>query len=287
MPRPNTLVAGALNVTIHEHHNPQTYVDLFKFIYKRRLRSQVWHDYYGIIGWLLESEKGKPETGLFGVIYRYMEIDPEQPALDIDELKPLVDGPPSIPEKYKYNLKEIYFYFDPIHHRLYFEANKISPASAHRFFAGILYAPLIQNKFGKCEINIEYSSESIKRILRMPIITGLEIYLTRPNPDDIENVEAQLFGEMDEENKGSVYEKQKPANADGLKPGNRTKAKMNLAKSYGYVWATGKDREGKKIYESTEEHPLIVRHRYQPEHYTRWQALQAFSGAIYDQIQGE
>ena len=285
MARNKVLKAAVLNIVIHENHSPEKYISLFKTAYKKRIKAHMRGDYYGILGWLSAYSKTNNSKALYGLVWRFTEINPDLPILDIDTLEKVNENPPIIPDKYKYNAKDIYFYFDSTTHRLYFDA-KISPNSIAKFFYGIFANEYIKDKFGVIDVTIEQSSEGLIKLKKIPFLEKIEIYIKRPNPDDLEDFESELFKEWEEENIQSSKQEYKSIKNKSIKPSKKTNTLMRLAKSNGYVWARGKDERGVPVEVSTEDHPYVKRVKYDPDLSDEVRTLEGHADEIYHNIRG-
>lgn len=84
MARMKKIEAAALNIKIHPHPTIR-YVDMFNHLYSLSNHVKIWDKYYGTIGWIKPLDEKKPEKGLEGEIYKYLNIDPTQQWFDKKE----------------------------------------------------------------------------------------------------------------------------------------------------------------------------------------------------------
>jgi hypothetical protein len=261
--------AGALNIKIHPH-STKRYVEYFEEIYSVGNHVKIWDKYYGTIGWLRAIDEEKPENGIEGEIYKYLNIDPTKQWFDKKENKTIKvdkkDNPPPIPDSLKPHLQEVYFLFFPQKHRLIFEANNLSHNSALKLFEGLLNNPTITKKFGISDIHIESSKETIEKILQLSRLAILEIHIALPNPDDNGmSDEEKILARMDDEGARTVFERKTAFKGKSLTPDDKTKLMMKVATSNGKVYAVGYDEGEKRVVESTENHPLKEKDYYDPD----------------------
>jgi hypothetical protein len=288
MPRFRKMYGSVLNIKTHPH-SPQKYHDLFIDVFKRGGSVRIFGDNWGAIGniWALDSTR--PLEGLYGVIYRFTRIDNTKPWYDEKKRVEVEAGEEGefVPDlgNMQPNSKRSVFIFYPEKHRLVFEANNFSPNSARKLFAGLFSPDEIVDEYGDVDVVVESSSESIKRILRIPTMTKLSIDFTLPNPDEIgEAIRERLQERMRSENCKRLIEIKRASKEDGLSPDEETVELMNLAKSNGWVDAEGYDENDKKMEESTYDHPLKDSVAYLSETTSGREAIQMLSAKLLNQV---
>lgn len=290
MGRQRKIEAGALNIKIHPH-STKRYIKLFNKVLAVGNHVKIWDKYYGTIGWLRPLDEKNPKNGIEGEIYKYLNIDPTKQWFDKKENKSIkVDknkNPPPIPDSLKPHLQEIYFLFFPKKHRLFFEANNLSPNSAYKLFVGLLNDPEITKEFGIPDIHIESSKETIEKILSLPRLAFLEIKIALPNPDDSgKSDEEKVLARMLDEGARVVNEKKTAFRGQTLNPDDTTKLMMRVATSNGKVYAEGYDEGEKRVVESTESHPLKDKDFYDPDEITIYDAFRMLAKKMLHKIAG-
>lgn len=288
MPRFKKMYGGVLNIKTHPH-SPQKYHDLFNDIFRHGRSVRIKGDIWGAIGSLTSLDSTQSLEGLYGVIYRFTKIDNSKPWYDEKKRVEVDAGEEGefVPDlgNMQPNSKRSVFIFYPKQHRLVFEANNFSSNSARQLFAGLFSLEKIFEKYGDVEVVVESSSDTIKRILRIPSITKLEIDFTLPNPDEIgDDIRERLQERMRNENCKRLIEIKRASKDEGLSPDEETVALMNLAKSNGWVAAEGYDADSKKVEESTYDHPLQDSIEYSPELTSGREVIQMLSAKLLGQV---
>jgi hypothetical protein len=274
MGRERRLEVGALNIKTHPH-SPEQYADLFKDAYELELAGKIRGSFYGIIGHM-QPIKSDPVNGLEGFIYKFMNLDPNAPWLNLDGRKVLEkdsEGRPKIPDHIKPDLKMIPFVFFPDSHRLIFDRNGISAGSLQRMLEAVFSREIILKKNGSVDVLVESSHESIERILRIPRKTKLTIKISKPNPDEGSEDELRVLKKMGVQNADRMEHILASKDKDGLQPDDDTKILMRTARSNGVVIAEGRDEIGEKVEESTKEHPYRFSDSYDPQDMTLLEAV--------------
>ncbi len=283
MPKMKKLLIGALNIKIHPH-SPTKYVELFKDTYRLAASAQIRGADYGTIGWLTDVVEGKPEYGMNGELYKFLNIDPHDPWFDqrtrqIVEIDEESDELP-VPEHLKPNLKKLYYVFYPHKHRFFFDAKNFSPNHARKMLSGLFGHPDIAKKYGQVDIEIESSTEAIDKILSIPAKTRLEIRISIPNGDDTSSEEQRVIDRLRRQNARTITETYTALKEVGLEPDEDTITLMRVAKSNGYIKASGYGEDEKKIEHSTESHPLLTPTYYNPDTTSGREAMLSMSAEL-------
>ncbi|WP_457571279.1 DUF4747 family protein [Desulfovulcanus sp.] len=264
MARYRKISVGILNIKIHPHSD-MLYVNLFNTILNSKRIAKIRGSYAGMMGYLRSIKQDEPEAGMYGLFYRFIDISQNDPWFDLKTTSPILDEEgkpiPQIPEHLKPNCKEIYFVFYPRVHRLVFHADYFSPNSAQKLLQNLCAQDIVISKFGEVDVIVETSQEAMERILRIPKLTKLQIFITRPNGDDITEQETEFMRRLENQNIRSSKCDYTSDKDKGIKPDEGTKTLMRMALSNGHIKAIGWDGE-KKIEESTTPHPLIIKDRY-------------------------
>lgn len=116
MPRKRTLTVGVINIKLHPHTTDR-YVRLFKDLFRLGPRVKIRGADWGMPGNLHEFTQGTPDAGLYGVFYRFLNIDPHRPWIALTQRRPLEteegEAIPQIPDHLRPNLKETPLVFLP------------------------------------------------------------------------------------------------------------------------------------------------------------------------------
>ena len=286
MARLKTLQVGVLNIKIHPH-STEKYIQLMKDVFKLAAATSIRGSSWGMPRELYPVDVEDNLQGMYGSFYKFLQINKNDPWLDIKsrELVITEEGQPipQVAENLKPNTKEILFFFNPKPHRFFFDRSLISPNGAKKMLDGCMNQPEINNKYGQIFIEIESSEEVLERILRIPLLTKLEINFTRPNFDDMSEYEADVMSRMEKQNIVHYNETMKAPRNESLNPDDKTKALMNVAKSNGHVDAEGFDGD-EKVVESTVPHPLIKREKYDPDKQSPLSAMRSLSSRFFKSI---
>ena len=281
MGRERKIEVGILNIKTHPH-SPKQYADLFKDIYEMELPGKIRGSFFGIVG-NMRSIGDDPVDGLEGFVYKFMNLDPNAPWLNLENRKVLdrdSEGRPIIPDHIKPDLKMIPFIFFPKSHRLVFDKKGISAGSLQRMLEAIFAHEAIVKKNGGVDVLVESSHESIERILKIPRKTKLTIKISKPNPDEGSEDEKRVLKKMGMQNADRMEHVLASKNKEGLKPDNDTQILMRTARSNGVVLAEGRDENEQKITESTKDHPYTATDSYDPDRMTLLEAIRRIAFAV-------
>lgn len=266
MARMKTLEVGALNIKMHPHSH-ELYARLLHDAYRAGAVAKIRGDDWGMLGWLREADHGA-EPVLYGTLYKFLNIRPDEPWLDLQTRAPVETDEgepiPQVPDHLRPNLREVRYAFFPRHHRFFFETAGLSPGSARRLLSGVLAEPSIRDTYGPVDVEMETSLEGLERILAIPTMTRLEIVITRPNQDDVGGLEARVLARLEAQNARKVEERLTSVRGESIRPDEETRAMMAVATSNGRVTGSGYNLQEEKLVESTENHPLRERLRYDP-----------------------
>jgi len=215
--------------------------------------------------------ENKPLDGFIGEIIKYNGITDQwynqktgQKA-EPEDLKEV-----NIPEHLKPNAKFFNFIFYPIDHKLVCEIKdtdgSISAKMLLEFFENLFKSPKLLEVFNTVEVNILPDLDAVDKILRLKYLKKLHLIILRPNADELAEMEAEIFEEMDSQNIG-VYQKILEAQEnESLDLNERTKEQTKVAATNGRVDYKAKDeRTGLTVTKSTASTPLIERDKYDPD----------------------
>lgn len=166
-----TLTVGVINIKVFPHTTDR-YVKLFKDLFDLGPQGKIRGSDWGMPGYLHEFIQEAPNEGLYGAFFRFLNIDPQRPWIDLKQRRPLEteegEAIPQIPDNLKPNFKETLFVFLPQHHRFFFDAKSFSPNSAATLLQALFGHEAIKNEYGHVEVVVESSEEVIERILKIP-----------------------------------------------------------------------------------------------------------------------
>lgn len=149
------------------------------------------------------------------------------------------------------------------------------------FFENLFKSPNLLEIFKTIEVNILPDLDAVDKILRLKYLKKLHLIILRPNADELAEMEAEIFEEMDSQNIG-VYQKILEAQEnESLDLNERTKEQTKVAATNGRVNYKAKDeRTGLTVNKSTASTPLIERDKYDPDTTTPIEFLKKNAGKI-------
>jgi hypothetical protein len=114
-------------------------------------------------------------------------------------------------------------------------------------------------EFVEVTVTVEPSKEALKSIYEIKRLRTLEIYVVRPNPDDLGTETERLLDRLVKQGaKDQLLQLHKKARVPTLDPDTDTRMLAEIAARNGYVQGTGTDENGTRVVESTRNHPKIV-----------------------------
>ena len=271
MARKRSVTYTALNIRVHPHPSPDIYVDLFNYLNENRRPIPLSNNIYLAINDLKPLNENKPLDGFIGEIIKYNGITDKKynqktgQKAEPEDLKEV-----NIPDHLKPNAKFFNFIFYPIDHKLVCEIKdtdgSISAKMLLEFFENLFKSPKLLEVFNTVEVNILPDLDAVDKILRLKYLKKLHLIILRPNADELAEMEAEIFEEMDSQNVG-VYQKILEAQEnESLDLNERTKEQTKVAATNGRVDYKAKDeRTGLTVTKSTASTPLIERDKYDPD----------------------
>lgn len=263
MARETRIDVCALNIAMHAPHSVDKYVELMLSAYRSRRVVSSRGVNGALIGALYYVDKSNPAKGLTGEIYRFIQLDPNEPWFNVqnkeaaneEELKEI-----KIPDHLKPHLARFSFVFFPKGHRLYVETKNagktIGPSTVAAIFERIFLDPSLE-RFGEIEVTVEPDKNEVAEIFNIPFIHHLKIELLRPNPDDHDGDERKFLKRLEKQGAKKMQVALISTRNDILSPDEDTKRLAQVAASNGYVSASGRDLNDQPIERSTKNAPWI------------------------------
>jgi hypothetical protein len=272
MPHQKTIKIGALNIVIHPH-SPQRYLDLFNQAFGLRERVKYRGDRYGLFGSLQAIDDRPPLEGIHGFLYRHLELDPDEPWLDLRRYKEAEATDLreiNIPRHLKPEMSTSRYIFFPKHHVLIFEtrsdeAKTLSHGSAQTIVKHLLNDRRLVETFGEVTVTVIPSRDSLERIFRIPQLRHLTIMVEKPNPDDLAQAEREVLGRLDRQKARQLHVELRAAKGKSLDPDGDTRMLARVASTNGMVEGEGRDGEGNPMREVTTYYPWEGQERYSPD----------------------
>lgn len=192
MGKERTLRVGGLNIRVHTKHAAEEYGALWKALHK--LRVPTTRGVNALMIGSVSSLDEAPDSPLVGSIYRFTNINPDDPWFDIDEHKEADADDVAevkIPKKLKPNLKEYPYLFDLKKHKLFFKSggheSGVSPSMVQKMLQNLCARPAIVRRFGEVDLTVMTERGVLDRLLRWPEIRQIDVVLERPNPTDFDD----------------------------------------------------------------------------------------------------
>ncbi|MEA1830938.1 DUF4747 family protein [Methylobacterium durans] len=265
MPRPSRgkqIVLGALNITA-DPHPEGVYQRLLEMAADREI--EVWGSDYAKI------TKPKPRRSdpnvLTGEILVWTVVDRQGEWIDKEtNAKATPDRMREIriPDPLEPNFRAFSYAFVLNRHRLVYEmrnefGHNFGHTRADRFFRELFSREVLGSDQPEVSVTVIPEDDTVQKILALPKLKTLEIHLSRPNPDDLEDDTARLLDELESQGaKSQTIILKKAPKIPSLTPNDTTQRLALVASENGYVSARGVDAEGNPVEESTKRHPKSV-----------------------------
>jgi hypothetical protein len=256
-----TIEVAALNI-VASPHPPKIYLQLLQRVAGKEIA--LWGSDRAKITEPRAIE-GR-DNYFFGEILIWAHIDTESPWLNTDTDKEATDEEmetvvEALPENLEPNFRPFTYILNQSEHIVLFEARnearqRLSPHRAKRMFDRLFEDS--PPDFPEVDVTVIPEEETLEKIFAIKRLRKLEIFIKRPNPDDLGEDYRRIMDGLEEEGaRSQKIEKVKAAKKPTLTPNADTKRLAEIASTNGYVSGEGKDESGTSVFESTEEHPKI------------------------------
>jgi hypothetical protein len=271
MARDRTIKISGINIRVHSKHAPSEYVELWRsFAKMRKAKSR------GVSAMMIGTQrpiaKDDPASGIFGYLYRFVNIDPADPWFDIERHEVADEADVAqvrIPEKLKPNLEEIPYFFDTKKHRLFFKSGgagaSVSPGIALALVEHLSLFPQISNRFGEVDATIIKTKGTLEQLLSWPVLKYIGVTLKRPNPNEFDD-DQEFFDRM--ERRGLKLEEHKfvkAPEADSITPDDEMLSMFKRAIEDGTYEQRGIDTDGELKTASASAYPMKESVTYDPD----------------------
>lgn len=278
MGKERSLRVGGLNIRVHTRHAADEYTALWNALH--RLRQPTTRGVNALMIGSASSLNEAPDSPLVGSLYRFTNINPDDPWFDIDEHKE-ADAEDvaevKIPQKLKPNLKEYPYLFDVKRHKLFFKSGGhdggISPSMVHRMLQNISARPRIVRRFGEVDLTVMTEKGALARMLMWPEIRQIQLVLERPNPTDFDD--DQSFYERLKRRglKKEVTTFVKAKEEATITPDQEMLKMFEIAVNNGRYTQKGRNAEGVIETVSSKQYPLEEATSYDPDLTTEREAF--------------
>jgi hypothetical protein len=269
MGKERTLRVGGLNIRVHTKHAADEYAALWKALHRLRLPTTrgVNAIMIGSVGSLVDE----PDSPLIGSLYRFTNINPDDPWFDIDEHKEADANDVAevkIPTNLKPNLKEYPYLFDIKKHKFFFKSGGydggISPLLVQKMLQNLSGRPNIVRRFGGVDLTVMTEHGVLERLLQWPEIRQIEIVLERPNPTDFDD-DQSFYERLNRRSlKKEVTTFVKANEEKTITPDEEMQKMFRIAVNNGKYTQKGKNAEGVIETASSVKYPLKESTTYDP-----------------------
>jgi Domain of unknown function (DUF4747) len=256
------ITIGALNVSA-DPHPTGIYRRLFQKVAEQGM--QVWGNDWAKITAPADRETKPPS--FFGRVLVWTDIDPDGKWLDQrtdKEATPAEKRKIQIPDNLDPNYRSFNFVFLESRHLLILEyrnelGEHFGSKRAERFFSRLLNGETIDDEQIDVTVTAIPSSEALDKIYAIPRLRWLEIFVQRPNPDDLTTDTNRILDRLVAQGaKSQKVELAKKARVKTLTPDDDMKKLAEVAQTNGHVAGSGVTEDGKPVFESTQDHPKTV-----------------------------
>lgn len=258
------LKLGILNVKLHPHPE-DVYRKLLEAAGNLGRDVKIQGNEYGCLG---NIQPNDDNGNIFGVVQRFTELDRTAPWLNRENHEPVnpsSEEAPKIPQKYKPNYRSAMFSLFPKDHKIVFDAVKLKPNIAERFFKTVFNDSELIVQFGVADVVLVQSREGMSELLDRPEKSKIVIRILRPNGDDISDARREILLRFENQRVRSFSQVLEAPTGEDLSPDKETRELMEVARTDGEVAVYSKRPGEKKKKESTKDHPFLVWEEINPE----------------------
>jgi hypothetical protein len=280
--RTSAIHIGALNVVL-QPHTPKMYIDMLQKMARFKFDALVRGDDALLIGSCRYLDPSNPLEGVRGDIYKFLKLDSTEAWFNTEVMDAATEdeiAEISIPDNLKPHFKRFQYIFIPKGHRFYFISAKpkhsLSPSLVKRFFESVFLREEF-SEFGTLNVTVQPDPSGLSELLSLKRISVLKMEIDRPNPDDLDDMEAEILKRLNKLNARTERIEFMEASNEGIKPDEYVTALAAVANDNGFVSVEGKDELGLKKYMSTKNMPLHETAKYNPN-------LTSEFDAFYDKV---
>lgn len=258
-----TITIGALNIAADPHPRG-IYRRLFEEV--ADVAVHLWGQDWAKITPPIDRESDPPS--FYGRVLIWTEIDRDGKWLNqAEDREATVNEKRAIriPDELDPNFRSFNFVFVETKHLLVLEyqnelGEHFGAQRAEKLFRKLLVKDEPEDGDPVVEVTVVPSAEALDRIFLMPRLRKLEINIVRPNPDSLDEQEERILQKLlDQGAKEQTVILKKRPGVPKLTPDEETTTLAQVASFNGFVSGEGKNEDGKAIFESTRDHPKIVK----------------------------
>lgn len=269
-----TIPLAGINIVTHPH-SPGGYVELLLAMFAERRHVPMRGAQHLMFGEIRPISDSGPEDGLFGRLYRFVFIDRDASWFNVsrhDEATPEELSKINLPEELRPNTETFDFVFYPKGHSFYFNmrsGNKVN-GKHHALGVGqvvkllktLAALPSIENRFGVAEITAFPAQEQLEKILSIHSLGKLLIEVSKPNPDELGQAQAKVFGRLAGMKARKLRQELVAEKNESIAVDDDTRTLAQVAASNGKVVGYGYTVNHQKVEESTLAKPWTERVPY-------------------------
>lgn len=197
-----------------------------------------------------------------------MEVNPDEPAINKTELakSSFPNEGREFTKKYGVNGRSFSCAFDPTIHLLTVEiknedGKSVSIDMLHRIFTYLLSPEVLGKDAEEVEVTVQPADGAIAHVLGIERLDRVEIFVKRPNPDDLTSDINRVLQKLTSQNiKSEKRVLSRQAKTDGIELDDDYLILAKVGARNGYVKSAGVDEDGDFVKRSTKNMPDIVRH---------------------------
>lgn len=289
--RTSAIHIGALNIVL-QPHTPIKYIELLQKINRFKFSALVRGDEALLLGSCRYIDPSNPLAGVRGDIYKFLKLDSNEAWFNTENMDVATEDEMAnlnIPDNMKPHFKRFQYIFFPDKHRFYFVSSKpshsLSPNLVKRFFETVFLNEEFA-EFGALTVTVQPAINGLEELFSLKRISKLKMEIHRPNPDDLDDIEADVLERLNNMNAKTERIELFEASNEGLHPDRGIKQLAAVASSNGFVAAEGKDEDGLKQFLSTKDMPLHETAKYNPNLTSEFDALYDKVSTIHREITG-
>lgn len=260
---PKTMTGSALNISMEKPHSPETYGELWRDAFKLMRPVRLLGDTVGLIG---SADMNLLDKGLiYGDLYKYFDLDKDRDWFNVSRKKAASKEEISsiqIPDELKPHFTYVPYVFDLNRHRLFFATkdgrDTITPIQVKSILSEVFAVEKIAKKYPVISVSHEVSKAELEALFKLEVISQFKmVFDNRPNPDDLDEYEAEMEELMAEENASRREVSIKSHSHQSLSLTEKTQRQAMVAKSNGHVEVWGR-KAGNRVNEhySTDDMPV-------------------------------
>lgn len=265
MSKPRTIEICALNISMHNPHSPQQYVDL---LVEGRRKKKIFRQgevHALMLGSLTGTKNAVEANELRGEVYRFIKVDANEPWFNTQTNEQASDDEVAalnIPLNLQAHMQRVEFVFYPREHELWFVSrdgsNRLGPSRAERFFQLLLSDVAASKDWPQVDVTVLPEKTALKNMFKLHQLNRIVMQFKRPNPDDGAEITRRIMHRMQAQKVQIVNEELIATKGHSIQPDDQTIAEAGVAARNGFVAVQGKDIEGLPVSESTVDKPMRV-----------------------------